>query len=131
MIYVVWAGEDTQKPASHVVHPLQCASMCWRYGSKRETDRFNHCAERWNWRLEGGEEQSAVSGQPCHLRAMSQSMPMQWQGLVSTCMVHITTREHEDVAGWGGSSMDAMGMCRTGPSPHRLQCSGEMALCLT
>jgi hypothetical protein len=37
-------------------------------GRKRESKRFVPCAERWNRRLEGGEEQPAVSSLCCHLR---------------------------------------------------------------
>jgi hypothetical protein len=28
---------------------------------------LEHQEERWNWKVQGEEEQPAVSGQPCHL----------------------------------------------------------------
>lgn len=65
-------------------------------------------------------------------RAMSGSMAMQWQGLVSMSMVHITTREHRDVPGLGSKlgSQSCPKMCRTGPTSHWAVAFGRAALCL-
>jgi hypothetical protein len=38
------------------------------------------------------------------MRAMSESMTMQWQGLMLMSLAYITTREHGDVPGWSSSS---------------------------
>lgn len=35
------------------------------------------------------------------MRIMSESMTMQWQGLMSMSLAHITTGEHADVSVWG------------------------------
>ena len=63
--------EVTQKPSSHMAHLqwelLQCISIWWADG-KEEEESFERYEESSNWRQEGGEEQTVVSGQPHHLR---------------------------------------------------------------
>jgi hypothetical protein len=36
--------------------PPQCVSMWWPDEREREEEYIEHHEERWNWRLEGGEE---------------------------------------------------------------------------
>lgn len=56
----------TQRPVSCVAslqaEPSQCVSMWWSDGREREVEQLEHCEERWNWRLQRGEEWPAVSG---------------------------------------------------------------------
>jgi hypothetical protein len=40
-------------------------------------EQLEHYEGRWNWRVQGGEEQPVVSGQPCH--------PRPWWGPSSSC----------------------------------------------
>jgi hypothetical protein len=65
--------------------------------------------------------------------AMSGSMAMQWQGLVSMSVAHITTKEHRDVPGLDSrlGSQRCPKMCRTGPTSHWAVAFGRAALCLT
>lgn len=80
------------------------------------------------------------------LKAMSESVTMQYQGLVSTSLGHITIREYGDVPVRAAArdDMDVQGLCITAPTPHwmrqlwrdgiifhQLQHSGERSLRLT
>jgi hypothetical protein len=61
-------------------------------------EQLKHYEERWNWRLEGGEEYPAISAQPeLLLSTMTESVTTQWQGLMSISVAHVTTRELGDV----------------------------------
>lgn len=66
---------------------------------------------------------------------MSESLAMQWQGLVSMFLAHITTREHGGggVPGncsWGAKCM-SRGYAITDPAPYWMLCSSELAPSLT
>ena len=58
--HVAWTENVTHGPASHVailkLEPPQRASICLSDGREREVEQLEHYEERWNWRLEGGEE---------------------------------------------------------------------------
>lgn len=76
---------------------------------------------------------------------MSESLGMQWQGLVSMFLAHITLNEHEDVPGhsscwgpcvgpgavhnWPRTSLDAM-FWSVGPISHQRHHVGEQVLWL-
>lgn len=64
---------------------------------------------------------------------MAESMAMQWQGLVSLSMVHITKREHgaSMVRAAARDHVEVQGLCITGPAPHWLRASGELVPSLT
>ena len=51
---------DNQGPVSLVAslqrEPPQCASMWWSDGREREVGQLEQYEEKWNWKLEGGEE---------------------------------------------------------------------------
>ena len=63
--------DDTQGLTSHVAilqqKPPQCARMWWSDGREKEVEQLEHYGERWNWRLEGRQEEPAVNNQPRHL----------------------------------------------------------------
>lgn len=60
-------------------------------------------------------------------------MATQQQGLMSISVAHITTIEHGSVSGrdipTGPCECSAMGV--TGPAPHQMCCSEDLALSLT
>lgn len=64
---------------------------------------------------------------------MAESMAMQWQGLVSMSIVHITKREHgaSMVRAAARDHVEVQGLCITGPAPHCLRASGELVPSLT
>lgn len=63
------------------------------------------------------------------LRAISVSMAMQCQGLLSMFIVYITIRELI----WAATRdyLDVQGLCRTALAPHSMRCSGDLAPTLT
>lgn len=82
----------TQWPASLVaslqLEPSKCVSMGWLYGTEREVDQLKHCEERWGLETRGSSLSSVASSTTwgtvgpqlrLQLRAMSESMEMQWQ----------------------------------------------------
>ena len=63
------------------------------------------------------------------LMAMSESMTMQWQGLMLMSMAHFTTRDLVWMA--TQDHVDVQDLYRTGPTPHWMQPSGDLAPPLT
>jgi hypothetical protein len=80
-------------------------------GREREVERFEHCEERWNWRLETQEWKGIACRQPppppSEAMMTSQpvlqlrTMPEGQQGLVSVSVFHVTNRDHRGVPGLG------------------------------
>lgn len=52
----------TQGPASHVASLQRDPPQCGGQMEKKDVERLEHYGERWNWRLEGGEDEPAVRG---------------------------------------------------------------------
>lgn len=84
-------------------------SMWWTHGRERDLEQSEHYEERWNRRLEGGEEETF-----CEWPALSPVlrlhpakghdfvfMATQQQGLVPMSMTRATSREHGEVPGQG------------------------------
>lgn len=102
----------TQGSISHVAslhqEPPQCVNMWQTNGRERDVGQLQHCEERWDGRLECGEE---GPGLPPGAMVMSQPelMPRDMSSLCDytvvgasvTVQVHITSTEHGDFSGWG------------------------------
>jgi hypothetical protein len=99
----------------------QCVVERWerwstrrRDGRKSKAKQFVHCVERWNWSLNGSEEQSARRSLNNHLRPRPWPGPGCCQGpclgpwlncrqpgSVLIAVAHIATEGHPDVSGVG------------------------------
>lgn len=82
-------------------------------------EQLEHCEEKWNWRIMGGQEYPSVSGamvksQPeLSTRAMSGMMAMQQQGRSQWLILALENIDRG--APW--SQVDLQGLCLNGPTP--------------
>lgn len=83
---------------------------------EREMEQLEHYEGRWNWRLQGGEEQPTVSGRPCHWG--HGEVPAQALGYVWVCGY--------SAAGFNIKSHECPQALQSCPTHQWLGCSEEL-----